>query len=383
LSAPEPVSLALGAAGHPLPKAATEWDSCLIMGSEILDSSGGTRSVAPGLAVEPPRELATPVVDLEELQPVRIDPRPPGPARTRSLASLRRLWSDPDRRRTAIRSVVAAAVLVALTTSVVEFRAGRDAAAERAGRVAVDIRLDEVHPASRSFELNGAPAEGTVTARVELHNLGPEEVRLLGLDVTRGGTVQIPNNVTDTPTLVGPGRSSDTTYNLRLPCRPDQQRGFGSPDLTARVRTVDGQVHAVPVNLSAVNVNGGLLTACISDTQEEPDAVTSYSSTSDGNSVAMTIVVGGDQPRQVSLVTPNVGVEVRYVSTPRLPATAQPDITFVVKVTPEVVRCSRTPVNFDALPGVSVKIGSEAVSDTYLPALVAQAAGRACGAVRR
>jgi hypothetical protein len=30
-----------------------------------------------------------------------------------------------------------------------------------------------------------------------------------------------------------------------------------------------------------------------------------------------------------------------------------------------------------------VKIGTEAVSDTYLPALVAQAAGRACGGVRR
>jgi hypothetical protein len=51
----------------------------------------------------------------------------------------------------------------------------------------------------------------------------------------------------------------------------------------------------------------------------------------------------------------------------------------VVKVTPQVTQCSRTPVNFDALPGIGVRIGTESVSDTYLPALVAQAAGRACG----
>jgi hypothetical protein len=350
------------------------------MGSEILDSSGGTRSVAPGPAVDERPDSAAPLVELDELAPVQIDPPPSAPPRSaRPLAAARRLWGDPDRRRTALRIVLSCALLMALTASVVEFRASRRAAALRDGQIAVDIRVDEVHPASRSFELSGAPADGTVTVRVEVHNMGPQQVQLMALDVTHAGAVQIPNDISDTTAPLEAGGSIDTTYNVHLPCRSDQQSGFGTPEMTAQVRTADRALHAVPVNLTTINEQGGLLTACIEDEPTTSDSVSAYSSTSDGNSVVMTIVVGGDASKVVTLVTPNVGVPVRYVAVPRLPVRAQPGITLVVKVTPQVTQCSRTPVNFDALPGVGVRIGTESVSDTYLPALVAQAAGRACG----
>src|SRR4051794_17483685 len=60
------------------------------MGSEILDSSGGTRSVAPGPAVDSLPDATAPLVELDELAPVQIDPPPSAPSRgARPLAAAR------------------------------------------------------------------------------------------------------------------------------------------------------------------------------------------------------------------------------------------------------------------------------------------------------
>jgi hypothetical protein len=353
------------------------------MGSEILDSSRGTRSVAPDAGVAALPDQSVPVVELDELKPPPPAPVQTVPVRhTGPLGYLHEVAGNRVRRRTTIRTVLIVALLMALTASVVQFRAQHQSQVEQSGRLAVDIRLAEIRPASRSYDLSGNPARGTVTARVELHNLGPEEIRLVGLDVTSAGEVQIANDVTESSTPLAARGTSDTTYNLRLPCLPGQQQALGNPDLTARIRTADRQVHSVPVNVSAVNEEGGLLIACITDAQDSRDPVSSYSSTTDGATVVMTVVVGGAAKR-VALVTPNVGLSVRYLTVPRLPTLAQPGIALVVRVTPQVTRCSRTPINFDALPGIGVSIGSEQVQDSYLPALVAQSAGRACAAARR
>jgi hypothetical protein len=353
------------------------------MGSEILDSSRGTRPIAPDPAVDARPDRSVPTIELDELAPLPTaaasaepDRRPIGP-----LGRLRVLVRDPARRRTTIRMVLAAALLVGLTASVVQYRSEHQNQVEASGRLAVDIRLAEIRPASRSYDLSGNPARGTVTARVELHNLGPEQVRLVGLDVTDDGAVQIANDVTESSTPLAAGSASDTTYNLRLPCLPGQQRGRGTPDLTARIRTADQKVHPIPVDVSAVNEQGGLLIACITDDPAQADPISSFTSSTDGRSVSMTIVVGGSAKR-VALVTPNVGLSVRYDTVPRLPVEAQPGVALDIKVTPVVTRCPRGPINFDALPGMGVLIGTEQMQDSYLPALVAQAAGRAC-ATRR
>lgn len=348
------------------------------MGSEILDSSRGTRSVAPSPPLDA-AESVVPMVELDELKPVRPDNEGVTKERRPGLVTyLRGLREDPPRRRTTIRMVAVCVLLVVLTASVVQFRAQRQVSAEQSGRLAVDVRLDEVRPASRSFDLNGSPANGSVTARIEMHNVGPAEVRLVGLDVTQGGEVQVVNDVRDTSTTLDPGRTSDTTYNIRLPCVAGAQRTFGSPELTARVMTTDRQVHDVPVNMSQVNQDGGLLVACIASDDDQTRPINNYSSTTDGTSVAIKIITNFSG-QQVALHVPDVGVQLRFTSVPALPATTRAGIELAIKVTPSVVRCPRGTINFDALQGIGVTIGTEQLSDSYLPALVAQAFGRACG----
>jgi hypothetical protein len=348
------------------------------MGSEILDSSGGARTIAPELV--DPRATTSPVVELDELQPVTIEP-PPGPephTRRRPglgalTARLVRLKTDQTARRTTIRTVLICLVLMALTASVVQFRAAEQARAERDARVAVDIRLNGVHQ-------SGADApQGSVTADVQVHNLGPADVTVIALDVMNGGDpddVVIANDVADASGPVAPGLNRETEYTLQLPCRPSFQLGFGPPQMFAKVRTVDGRVHSLPVNLDTVNEQGGLLTACVQD--DASAAPFDYGSVSDGRTVTMTIDVT-TAPQMVTLMTPNVGVPVQYVTVPRLPALARPGTTFIVKVTPRVASCSRAPLDLDALQNLGVSIGSQQTGDSYLPVLVAQAAGRACG----
>ena len=252
-------------------------------------------------------------------------------------------------------------------------------AAERNGRVAVDIRMLEVRPADGAA--TGEASANSVAADVTVHNLGPADIDVIALDVANGGDasdVIVANDVTGTSTPVEPGVNRETSYTLRLPCRPSFQLGFGPPQLIARVRTADNAIHAVPVNLDAVNEQGGLLTACVSAFDNGPDAQVDYGSVSDGHSVTITIGVPTG-PRPVTLVAPDVGVPVRFVTTPRLPTRVDPRETLTVKITPTVSSCPRTPLDLDALQNMGIEVGTQQFSDVYLPALVAQAAGRACG----
>src|SRR5690349_4449284 len=103
------------------------------MGSEILDSSGGARSAAPEL-VDAPAVNPEALLELDELQPVTIEPTRTRVRRSPVRPALRR-WRDDERaRRTTLRTVLLCLVVMAVTASVVEFRAVRDAQAERNGR---------------------------------------------------------------------------------------------------------------------------------------------------------------------------------------------------------------------------------------------------------
>jgi hypothetical protein len=344
------------------------------MGSEILDSSGGARSAAPEL-VDAPAVNSEALLELDELQPVTIEPTRSRVRRSRVRPTLRR-WRDDERaRRTTLRTVLLCLLVMAVTASIVEFRAVREVQAERNGRVAVDIRVADI----RQVQVSGGEGN-VVSADVQIHNLGPAVIEVVGLDITNGADasdVVIANEVSRQSSEVEPGLTRQTSYSIRLPCRPSLQLGFGPPQMLARVRTVDHAVHAVPVNLDTVNEQGGLLSACNSSDGTDSSPF-NYGSVSDGLSSTITIDVTG-VPRTISLVRPDVGVPVEYVTTPRLPATARPGTTFVVKVVPRVTTCPRTPLDLDALQNVGVSIGAQQVADAYLPALVAQAAGRACG----
>jgi hypothetical protein len=344
------------------------------MGSEILDSSGGARTIVPEL-LDPRSNL--PVLELDELEPVTIEPPQERGRLTGPRAPLRRAvlrFRDDERaRRTTMRTALLCLVVAALTASVVEFWAARAADAERAGRVAVDIRLTDVRPGASGAD------NGRVAADLQIHNRGPADVTVVALDVMNGGDasdVIVANDVAKDSQPVEPGLTRETAYTLALPCRPSFQLGFGPPQLVAKIRTADHALHSVPVNLDAVNEQGGLLTACVQDSGDQEPFT--YGSVSDGRSVTMTIDLSSG-PQMVSLVIPDVGVPVQYVTTPRLPTVARPGTTFVVKVTPRVTSCAGTPLDLDAVQNLGVSIGSQQVTDSYLPALVAQAAGRACG----
>jgi hypothetical protein len=347
------------------------------MGSEILDSSRGARSVAPEQALPGPQ--AAPLLELDELAPVAESP-PPGPRPSWWRSVWRRLRHDRAARRATIRTVILCVVVMALTASVAEFRSSRLSEAERNGRVAVDIRMAEIRPAD-----NGGTEGDQVDAEVTIHNLGPAAVELTALDVANGGDpsdVVIANDVASTSAPVEPGVNRETSYRLHLPCRPSFQLGFGPPQMIARIRTADKVIHSVPVNLDTINQSGGLLTACVSEFDNGPDAEVDYSSVSDGRSVTITVGVPHG-PRPVALIAPDVGVPVRLVSVPVLPADVQAGQPLVIKVTPIVSSCPRSPLDLDALPGFGISVGQQQFSDPYLPALVAQAAGLACGGRRR
>ena len=214
-----------------------------------------------------------------------------------------------------------------------------------------------------------------------LHNLGPEPVRLVGLDVTHEGTIELGNDVTRLSSPLGPGVSSKVVYQMQLPCSATAQRDLGIPELTARVRTVDNAVHPVPVNLDVVNDNGGLLQACEIATGDGPsdsDVNYSYSSAVDADGTLRITILVGDAPQTLRLVTPEVGQAVRFVTEPRLPATVQPGGPFVVRVRPEVSHCGPKRTNYDSLQGIGVSIGTQQIRDENLPVLVAEAIGRAC-----
>ena len=352
------------------------------MGSEILDSAKGARSPAPDAAADTPAAAPPPIIELDLQPPQRGEGTGAAPAPSALRGYVQVLRTDRARRRTALSTAAVCVVLVALTASAMQVRESQRERAQRQGELAVDLQLVGIRAASRSYDLNGAPANGTVTARVQMHNVGPASIELVGLDITTSeGGVVIANDVTDSTSPLQPGQTSNTTYNLRLPCGLGDRRGLTSMGLTARVRTVDGVVHKADVGLSQVNDDGGLVSGCLPpDTLQDPQS--SYSSTTDGRAVTMTIIVGGSAKR-IDLVIPRIGASIRMVSTPRLPAVAEPGVPLRVRVTPEVARCSRSPVNFDALQGFSVSIGAETVRDSYLPALVAQAVGRACSTTQK
>ena len=174
------------------------------MGSEILDSSGGARPVAPEQALTGPT-TSTPLLELDELTPI-VQPTPRVARPSRIRGAWRRLREDSDTRRATFGTVILCLVVMAITASVVEFRTSRLAEAERNGRVAVDIRMLEVRPADGAA--TGEASANSVAADVTVHNLGPADIDVIALDVANGGDasdVIVANDVTGTSTPVEPG----------------------------------------------------------------------------------------------------------------------------------------------------------------------------------
>lgn len=283
------------------------------MGSEILDSAkAGSAQGAPASALTslPPLTQLLPA-DLEiELEPAphrlpdrdrhraRVRHRPlrrphPGPtrvgdgspdrepeARIRTpepteppgvLEASLALWQavgrtihDPAGRRRALRLVAAGIVLVLVSGVLVHRHDQRVASAARAADLAVDVRLTQLAPDARPADSSGFTGAGFASSEVLVHNLGPEPVRLLGLQVFVGGGVygddaQFP--MLRTNTVVSASEQLDQSYLVTLPCFVSRsQAGVG--EITAQIRTGDGTVHTVPVDLTQIDSSGGLFAAC-------------------------------------------------------------------------------------------------------------------------
>jgi hypothetical protein len=193
--------------------------------------------------------------------------REPGTAGLREVAAsvaaaTRRIATDPGRRRIAVRVVAACLSLMIVTGWIVHAHDQRIADAQQAAALNVDIRLAQV-PADTSSGDGQLPAlEGSASAEVQLHNVGPLPVHLLGLDVLAGFEDDASYPVLRTDTTVQPGDQLDQSYHVTLPCGIDRGAAAAGT-MNAQIRTSDGVVHTLPVDLTAVNDAGGLLGACL------------------------------------------------------------------------------------------------------------------------
>lgn len=283
------------------------------MGSEILDSKAGGAPGAPASALaslrpssqllpadleielEPAPHHELPVHERHGSRPRRRPARRPHPPLGRTggespervhlpgirtpepteppgvLEASLALWQavgrtvhDPAGRRRALRLVAAGIVLVLVSGVLVHSHDQRVATAARAAELAVDVRLLQLSPDSRPADSSGFTGAGFASSEVLVHNVGPEAVRLLGLQVFVGGGVygddaEFP--MLRTNTVISATEQLNQSYLVTLPCFVSRsQAGVG--EITAQIRTSDGTVHSVPVDLTEIDSAGGLFAAC-------------------------------------------------------------------------------------------------------------------------
>jgi hypothetical protein len=368
------------------------------MGSEILDSSrtAGSRPVDVALSpeVDAAATSSVPVVELTTPEPVSSpDPRAPRGRATRAVkAYLVSLPHNPSRRRTALALVATALVLVIVTAAAVSARSDRRTQAAAASELAVDARISFV-PQPSGVATKQVSADDA-TLELLLHNLGPQSVHLVGLSYTsapNGGSAQRSGVLVQANVAVGPGEQLDQVFPFHMPCLPPGALPEGSPTVRAQLRTADGRQHDTVVDTRALEAGGGVFQACsVFQALLESNGIDAgpvLHSVLDGLSDVITIQAPGSvntasTPLRVSLSASGLPAEVRYTTTPPLPAAVLPGESVSVRITPVVHGCPRTPIDYDQLSQIGLTYG-DTYSDQYLPLLTAEAIGRACGGGRR
>ena len=277
--------------------------------------------------------------------------------------------------------MVGAVALVAVSASIVEAHHRHAVTSAAASTLAVDVRVD-AQPQLEDPQPGVQTVRGDSSIDVKLHNLGPKPVQFtallyqLGQPATRSGTL-VSTNVS-----VRPGQQMDRGFHVRLPCGPTPQTAVPQhpAQLTARVRTIDGRTHTVPVDLTALGPEGGLFDSCA---VYQNGSGYNIDSELVGGAVQVSMDLplsgqAGEDNIVVSLSRSGVPLQVGFVTSPRLPAARRANTHFTVTIRPVVHSCPRA-FDLTALPSIGLSFGTDdTYADPYLPLLVAEAVGRAC-----
>jgi hypothetical protein len=357
------------------------------MGSEIVHSGEqvepGPGERGLGAASGGGRDSAVPVFELGALddQGVATDPHD---NRTRSVSQLRsqlgRLRSDAAHRRLVVRLVLAGVALAVLSAAVADARQRHAVTGAASSRLAVDIRVDDL-PQVEDPSPEVHIIRGDSSIDVKLHNLGPKPVQLTAILYEFGQPKTHTGTLVNTDVTVRSGQQMDRSFHVILPCgaTPETAVPERPARLTARVRTTDGKTHTVPVDLGALEDQGGVFDSCSAYTHP-------LNLNADSQLLASAVQVSLDLPSVdqtgantvlVAVSRAGVPAQVGFITSPRLPATVRAGTRFTVTIRPVVHSCPPA-IDLTALPAIGLAFGDDNYADPYLPLLVAQAVGRAC-----
>lgn len=363
------------------------------MGTEILDFD---RSPEPGGDRPPPTSPVSEsptipefVEDLDDIEAGGTDTDGTGSGRPvairrRVALALGRVRADRRRQRHLLEAVVAALVLVLVTTFIANHQADRKAEAAAQARLAVDLRVDQLPELNPRTGTDLDIGAGSLT--VKLHNLGERDVRFTGLLYRFDGEPAPGETLLDTDITVRPDRVMNRPFAVTLPCGRRPAPAIPGPGtLTGLVQTSDGQTHVVPVDVSALDVFGGVFSPCrlYSQLAGEYDA----NSQIVGNGVRITLTMPvvelvGANFIEVDVQRDGVPSVIGFSTTPKLPERARAGSRISIVVRPVVNRC---PARFDptAALALGLRIGSDTYPDPYLPLQVAREVGRVCAEAAR
>lgn len=361
------------------------------MGTEILDfdrspEPGGDRppGTSPVGAVGETPSVPEYVEDLDDVEAGGSDTDGTGaagpvPIRHRLALALERVRADRRRQRHLLEAVAAGLVLVLATTFIANHQADRKAEAAAQAQLAVDLRVDQLPELNPRTGTDLDIGAGSLT--VKLHNLGPRDVRFTGLLYRLDGQPAPGETLLDTDITVRPDRVMDRPFAVTLPCGRRPAPAIPGPGtLTGLVETADGQTHVVPVDVSALDVFGGLFSPCrlYSQLAGEYDA----NSQIVGNGVRITLTMpvvelAGANFIEIDVQRDGVPSVIGFATTPKLPERARAGTRISVVVRPVVRGC---PARFDptATLALGLRIGSDTYPDPYLPLQVAREVGRVC-----
>jgi hypothetical protein len=363
------------------------------MGTEILDFD---RAPEPGGDKQPPSpavgESPTGPEFVEDLDDVAegatgtdgTGSARPVPIRRRVALALERVRGDRRRQRHLLEAVAAGLVLVLATTFIANHQADRKAEVAAQARLAVDLRVDQLPELDPRTGPDVTIGVGSIT--VKLHNLGERDVRFTALLYRSEGEPAPGRTLLDTDVTVRPDRVMDRAFPVTLPCGRRPAPAIPGPGtLIGLVETADGQTHVVPVDVSALDVFGGLLSPCrlYAQLAGEYDA----NSQIVGNGVRITLTMPvvelvGANYLEVDVQRDGVPSVIGFTTTPKLPERARAGTRISILVRPVVSRC---PARFDptAALALGLRIGSDTYPDPYLPLQVAREVGRVCADAAR
>jgi len=363
------------------------------MGTEILDfdhapEPRGDRP-SPGPAGGETPRVPEFVEDLDDDAAVQNDTSGTGSSRPvpvgrRVALALERLRADRRRQRHLLQVLAGGLVLVLATTFVANHQADRKAAAAAQARLAVDLRIDQLPELNPRTDADLDIGAGSMT--VKLHNLGERDVRFTGLLYRFDGQPAPGRTLLDADVTVRPDGVMNRPFAVTLPCGRRPGPAIPGPAaLTGLVETADGRTHVVPVDVSALDVFGGLFSPCrlYSQLAGEYDANSQIVGSGVRITLTMPVVeLVGANFVEVGVQRDGVPSVIDFATTPTLPERARAGTRISIVVRPVVSRC---PAHFDptAALALGLRIGSDTYPDPYLPLQVARQVGRVCADAAR